>query len=648
MMKNLLDNSMLTRSKNTASFLWPLAIFKLLLVVMVLVNLLSCGLDDSNAANKEIIKPSSNEFNANKLSNQMITRLLAAGWTQSAAVAVVDLNQTHFNILAEYPARLESHLEKLERLGEYENLSILPTLERYPELAALYSGAQSPIQLERAFVADDCAGIYSGMFQLIIDMDEQNALAEAFQRHETSICALGKQGITAPATIFIFDRDRPGAKEYERWLDEVVSQALRSTHLEDAVTEILAMAINQGEYLRSRLGKDAEFRRQFRARLWPAFVRVTDCSSKPEGECDTPFELIADEPRVWDLLLQDRGEELLKKGGLLAVEFFTDPPEGVVFPSNLRPLAREALLEGNNNTLSALVRFQEEPLFRQLMLREDLDAELRQSILGDLNRVCPDTLPQCPDLEKRMRALGNFSLATLREDLAPEPEGIQTWIPLYSSYYLVKKIAQGRDVSAIDITFATMDVAFIAVDIFTLGSSKTVTQTIKTSSKAVTQTVKQSAKTLAKETAESVAKKTIKRSAKAIGKEVLEQSFKQGRMMAAVTKSYFKKIIRMPSQVNRSVDNAIAFDITKPTQWMFEKTGIGRKSMKKLTGLEARVFMRKDARLIVNPRNGYTGILLSEFIESAGAEEISEMVLNLGTWQRHTSAWWFDNADMVY
>lgn len=624
----------------------PPAIFAAIIATAIILSLCS-GCDSHSSDDLTEAESASIDLTTNKYSQEAISsRLINAGWSRQAATTVAELNASYFAILAEYPERLEANFKRLERLGQYENLAIMPRLERHPELAALYAGAQRPLELDRAFLNDDCAGVYSGMFQLIVDPHEQSELAEAFRRHGTNICALGAMGIVAPAAIFIFDRDRPGAKEYALWLDESVARALRAAQPQEPVTTITAFALNQGAYLRNRMLEDADFRRNFRARLWPAFIRVTDCTKKPEGDCDTPFELLAEEPRVWDLLMQERGEELLEQAGLLAVELLTESPDGISFPRDLKPIAREAILEGNNETLAALLQFQQEPLFRQVMLRDDLDPDLRLRILGSLKEICPETASQCPDLEKRLLALNDFSLETLREDLAPEPSGPKTWIPFYSSYYTIKKMAQGREVTGLDMAFLVMDTAFLVVDVATLGSSKAVTQTLKSGGKTL---AKEAAESVAKEATKSAGKTSASRAARSASRDFIERAAESGRLMIAVSKRYLKTSVDFTRKVDQMIDKSVSFEMTKPVQWMFEKTGIGRASMKKITGLEARVFMRHDARVIINPRKGYISLLLQNSLEEAAGQQAAQVPdVALDLWQKHASAWWFENAALSY
>lgn len=590
------------------------------------------------------------------LSAEVVARLRAADWTRQAAVAVSNLNETYFSVLAEYPERFELVLQRLERLGNYENLALMPRLEKHPELAALYANATVPMELDRAFVSEDCAGVYSGMFQLITDSNEQRMLADAFRRYGSVICDLGERGIPAPATLFMFDHNSPGAKEYARWLNDALKHALRTSQKEESLTEIVALAFDQGDFLRKRLARDEAFRHSFRSQVWPAFMRVTDCSLKQEA-CYTPFELLADSRRVWDVLMLDDGEELLERGGLQAIYLLTNSPdEDDAFSSDLRPLAQEALLsmrsfdscdassvqnENENadgyNLLCGLIRFQKEPLFRKLMLRDDIDSDLRQQVLEELRETCPESTPQCPNLEKKLGSLNDLSLSVLREDLGPKPDGIQTWIPGYDSYYIAKKLVQGREVDVNEIAFAALEVVPIPIP----SGSKMLAK----SGKLLTQTIKKTEKSLARDFVESVAKKTAKHAMRSQNRDLLEKAAEQGQLTTALAKRYFKSAI----DVKKDLKDLMSVDITKPVQIVFNKTGVGRKLAKQFTGLEARVFMRKDARVILNPLNKDTvqdinEEVFREFLDRVAKKEGDEEseASDFIAWQEQASAWWFE------
>lgn len=577
--------------------------------------------------------------------DQVISRLIEGGWTLDAASAVAELNQDYFLILAEYPEVLEKAIIRLRWLGKYPALMVRTV--KHPEMAGLLAGVSQPRELDKALTDENCYPAFAGMFQLITEPAEQQLLANVLVRHRKTICALAGYGIPNPAVLFMFPHAGPGAEEYGRWLDEALEQAMRSPQPDETLGEVVSLALNQGPELRQRMEMDADFRRAFRTRVWPSFVRVTDCSRKPEGECDTAFEFLADEPRVWDLLMQPDGEPLLERSGLMAVELLVDDPNGSSFPASLRPLAREALLEGDDETRDALLRFQDEPLFRQLVLRDDLDADLRQRVLADLAKTCPEGAVQCAKLDRRLRDLSSFSVATLREDLAPSPSGPQTWLPLYSTYYLTKKLVQGRDVDGGDIFFATLDVF-------------TVWTVVGAGGKVITQGLKSGGKTLAKQTGEAAAKQAAKKTT-ATSVAWVAQLASKGRLMAAATKQYFRPLIAASQRLNATVGQLTQVDITKPLQWLFQKTGVGRETIKRLTGLEARVFMRSDARVLISPGKGKAGAFLRETAENAAgegvlgnelAEQASEKAVQVAgqaiksvrAWQQNASGWWLANA----
>jgi hypothetical protein len=591
------------------------------------------GLSDSAAT------PKSLPHDETRVSTiQVVQRLVGAGWTEEAAQAVAALNQDYFAIQSEYPSVLERTLLMLQRLGKYP--SVMIAVARHPELAALLAGTPQPRTVADAFADEACFGAVAGMFQVITEPYEQERLAIALADHRRTICSLAAHGVPLPASLFMFPRTSSGADEYARWLDEALDQAMSAAQVDELLSSVVAVALNQGADLRRRMNSDDEFRRTFRTQLWPAFVRVADCSRKPKGECDTSFELIADEPRVWDLLMLPEGELLLERRGLLSVELLVDDPDGQSFPPSLRPLAHDMLLTGNDSTLTVLLRFWAEPSFRQVALRQDLDSDLRERVLADIAQKCPPEAEQCPELNKRLNQIANFSLATLREDLAPPPDGPLTWLPLYSSYYLAKKLAQGRQIDAVDLVFAALDIAAVNA-VFSAGG------------KIITQTIKQKArKTLAEKTTETIALQTAKK-ASPTSAQLVARSVSGGRLISAMTKQYLQPLVAGMQRAKPVFVEATQIDITQPLQWMFYKTNVGRESIKRLTGMEARVFMRRDARVVIRPASGKFAPLIQETAANAGIATTLEAELThqalersvdfVKSWQQHASVWWLSN-----
>lgn len=601
-------------------------------------------------------------------------RLITNGWKRETASRVIELNLAYFSMLDEEdPGKLDLSIYFLERLGKYAGL--MSKINDFPELAGLLANADNPWDIANSFPESDCYGAVAGLYQLLITPKEQQDLADALNRHGKIICQLANYGIPMPAAIFMFDHNQPGAKEYAAWLEQVIKHALTSSSpmtpisydqsdidqtdeltntkeqtMIENLAVIVSIIIDQGPYYRERMKTDLQFRNKFRQTLWPAFIRLTDCSKKPEGECDTPIEMMIQEPRIWDLLLLEDGEVLFDRWGLLTVELLVDDPDpnGNSFPADLRPVAREAMHSSDNNTLSILHRtiIRDEPLFRQLMLRDDLDPELRERVLADLDKTCTVEVQQCPGLVVRLRQLLGYSPTTLREELGPPPSGVQTWLPLYSTYYLGKKIITGRPVDTMDIVLASTDVFFLAT--MTMGPVKPF---IKPAANSVT-------KEVAKQTTKNAAKLLVEEKLKKAFVTSLEKIALKGQLAVAIAKRHIKTIIKQTRILTDRIGKLLDINVTPMVQWIFEKTGIGRETMKKLTGLEARVFMRQDRRVVVNPKNSK---VLREFAENAlgntisgteTAKEAAQYVYSKGlaakgsleAWRQHASSWWLANA----
>lgn len=168
----------------------------------------------------------------------------------------------------------------------------------------------------------------------------------------------------------------------------------------------------------------------------------------------------------------------------------------------------------------------------------------------------------------------------------------------------------------------------------------------------LTQTLKRGGKTLARDVAESVAKNSSKRAMRSYNKDLIEQTAKQGQLMTAVAKHYFKSVIEIKKSIEKSIDKFASFEITKPLQWIFTKTGTGRVSMKKITGLEARVFMRQDSRITISLNKGISGELLSETFINAAFNQADDVVYDaasaLAAWKEHASVWWFETQALAH
>ena len=95
-------------------------------------------------------------------------------------------------------------------------------------------------------------------------------------------------------------------------------------------------------------------------------------------------------------------------------------------------------------------------------------------------------------------------------------------------------------------------------------------------------------------------------------------------------------------------------DITHPVKAGFvlsRRLGLGRDPFKKITGLEARVFMRQDGRVFIN----FTNLLLhpapaASFLtytlenSISQSDQVGDGMHALQLWKEEVSAWWSGHA----
>ncbi len=118
-----------------------------------------------------------------------------------------------------------------------------------------------------------------------------------------------------------------------------------------------------------------------------------------------------------------------------------------------------------------------------------------------------------------------------------------------------------------------------------------------------------------------------------------------------------------------ALSSKVAVDVTVPTRWLFgrfQSLGLGRRVFRALTGLEARVFMRSDRRVVFDvaklfPENSPFRTVLQETavntgfdavantasfeavargLSQAGADSAATSAKQLKAWREHLSAWW--------
>ncbi len=384
---------------------------------------------------------------------------------------------------------------------------------------------------------------------------------------------------------------------------------------DDDLASFVQFVLVQGRDLLVELDRDEKFRERFRGELWPKLIRVVTHK-------DEALEFYLDVPYLWQLLALDRGEELLARRGLLAVALLFGPD---AYPKDFHDRAIKLLLAGDGVTFQGLTegKFRKDALFIKLMNREVPGAV----IAAALNKLF-ESGENYRSLLEKYNGLDNELLA---KEVGPSPEGIQTWLPFYTHYMIARKCWEGRDPSAEEWIEAGVDTA-IDVGSFFFPPVKAGGKVAAKGGKTI---VTQSLKTTAMMSA---GKKLTQKGAEQIAKKGMERQI----VRWGVTGIFSK----MQESFRKLTAKSMAFEISSPVQFFYKHSNFGRESFKRMSGLEARVFMRKDAkvfihvdRLIYDRAKNYLNGWLKDKANEAITEAMEEQ-----NWKQHVSAWWLMNT----
>ena len=536
--------------------------------------------------------------------------LIGAGWTRDAAGSVARLNADWFRELdREAPAEAEHQRDLLRRLGRTPR--ILDVVARHPEVAGLLVAAVDPDALAESLRDERHYPAVASLYVRHVDPEDATALAAALRRHGELILRLVDRRLEGAEVLFLAPEEEPGAREYGRWLEDYSRAALEGD--EEQLEAAVALVLEHGPTLRLRLIEEDAFRRRFREELWPRYARVAPAAGLGP-------EAFAWEPRVWDLVGIPEGEALLRRWGLLAVDLLFGARGA--YPADLHPGLTRTLLEADNAEVGALVRFRDEPLLHRILRRPGLTEATRMALLDRLAVEGSASLPR----------FDGYSDRILAEELGPPASGPVTWIPLYYTVYEVpRKILDGRPVPLDEVIQALADPILLGLP----GGGKVGEEFFRTTLKARARQF--AARQIGVQAAEKLPERAL---APWIRATVLSRA----RQLAA---------------------RGVEVEVTGPVRTLFKASGLGRASFRRLTDLEARLFMRRDARVFVR----LDGVGFGRFFERTARAAIEERVegwMGAGqpgrrsappdrsptspgpepdeAWRKNVSAWWLLNA----
>ena len=520
--------------------------------------------------------------NAGSVRSDSIRLLMARGFSRNLAEKLVEHNLILFAILAEEnPRELESQLNQIAKLKDHP--SVWTTLQQFPEVAGLMAKTlefceRGPERIN-AVLSDPKNRRHFLNFCHFNTLDIRACLhaADQYMGHGSIIVKLYEQGHTMPLpeTFFMdqyrgFSINPEAEKVYNQWVGQMIENALRLPaeekhwHLQTIYESSLS--------LRETLDQNVSFRDNFRHRYFPIIERVANYHRR---YFDLPMLLNA--PDIWEIVQRPDAERLLQMHGLDAPAILQD------FKGSTAAVQRKvnhAMLTRNEGVIFALNRFND---------TQELENLLNRKIGGDTLVSILEEQAYNPIGLDRLRYYNSLSDVALLDDLYPY-DGWLTFLPGYYTYKVVQKTIRGQEVAVIEIIFAIADPVFVAIEIVLIVQTAG-------GSAALASAIRVAAKTAATRVAWQAMQNTA-------GRGTMQTINFGGRQAAQdISKTGVEGAFRRALSSAQGYSPILQLDITPLVRTTFEQSrmlGMRNDNFKKLSGLDARAFMRNDRRVVLD------------------------------------------------
>ncbi|MEI7776307.1 MAG: hypothetical protein WCK17_16205, partial [Verrucomicrobiota bacterium] len=416
---------------------------------------------------------------------------------------------------------------------------------------------------------------------------------------------------------------------YGKWLDEVLAPSI-ITKSDDALFSRLEFVGRTGKPLRKKLEEESKFRKDFADIIWPRFRDcIVDISHEQAGNADI-FFLCGGEPLIWDFFCRPDSVKLFHNAGMDSVTMLCG--DRALHP-DVQETVAALWVKGILDLPEQIQNYQGDANFRALVRRYGTD----QWPL--LNGVCLRLNQKAADWPQEARYLATLSETALPKEIHPVEPGC---IPGASLFSMVGKFLDGRRVDPTDWLGSGFDV----LDLVTLGMAIEFTGPIKGGAEVARKLAQQTLKTGAKEGLEKLTGKTMKQLA--LGKA-------EGEWTQVLAKEALEKL---PKDIRQAIIKGGIVDVTDSVKAGFkisQQLGLGREPFKKLTGMEARVFMRQDGRVFITfthllakstpaayflTRTFENGIIQTPPVKGVAVGA----ALALQQWKEDVAAWWSGHA----
>jgi hypothetical protein len=537
----------------------------------------------------------------------LVDQLVAADWDREAAETVVTFYGDWFRELrASDRPYYDATVVLLKNLKDRDRNKVAHALVKRPELLGLLAVADRPQELASVLTDPEHGELLASLFLTNLHRDDLRMLAAVLTgdggEDGRRIARLTKKSVVAAEALFAVAYDSADgaltedAEAYLKWLRTAIRDVSNSSTLDESGAELADFALfvlSEGPDLRDRL-RDPQFRTSLSKR-WETLQRLVveyrdakrrelSAEKKPVDPAELPgFADLAALPGIWEFASEKRAPELFKRFGPLAVDLCwpTEKPE-------LRSRVADLLLESNASSERAVVdvlmrgplREHLKPFIEDRAVRADLLALVAQDLYGkeakgDGQNALVKRLDQLSAILKSAGPAG------VRVILAPPDAGWVKYLPGYDIYRVVGKYNAGEEVSDGDLLWAAADVTTFAPGVvFT-------TQLVKSGAKG---TVKNSTVALLK-------KKLTKEAAEKVG-EVAVTRFSVWFVARSAFNTMRAALNKLSVGPARTVMAKI--DVTNWVRFAYTRTKLGRETFKRFTGLEARLFMRADAKVFLS------------------------------------------------
>lgn len=492
--------------------------------------------------------------------------LVKSGYSQTTAAAILALHKELLDDLQKkQPGKYQALERNLVNLAQYR---LDYFLEQHPETAGLFIENIDHKTLKGILDYPNC---YQHLLNYYLLFPNQTTLiSNILSKNKNLFCQYSKLGLTWVIGFYFYPANAT-SPSYPLWLTQTLVSLLNEEA--EKRLQVLAFLQIQQDSLRLRF-EEREFAENF-SFVWREFLQGQNWDLQVQldaleandatTEQILPFMALAHDPYLFDLLLLPDGQEILDKHGAMATELLFG---ATAYPAALRGRILTLLRRDYANEVrTALYLFRQNPAFHHL-LNKPINQAYEKQLLLDIITSCQEYPQGCP----RIDYLASLSPQNIVQELKPEPSGVITWIPGYSLVHTSGKLLAGRQVSAGDWLMASMDVAAL------VGAGMAL--------KAGTKLAANSARAL--NTAGRLRKIAQAKKAAPVWKQLATGQFRIDDLLQQT----YKKIPVLNYQ-----------------------------TMKKI-GLEPRLFMRKDAVVVINAQGAYQK-LLQETAENA-LREISQ------------------------